>query len=427
MVLLHAMALLREQHAEWRLRAIHIDHQLQANSPQWAERCLAIAEGLRVPCSVDRVSITELRPQGLEAAARHARYASFAAQLRAGEVLLTAHHADDQLETLLIALLRGSGVAGLASMPACAPFGAGFHLRPLLAFTRADLSEWAERQAIEFIEDPSNRNRRFDRNFLRHEIVPLLKSRWPAVAHTVTRSAQHLAEADALLTDRAEEYLRQVAVGECIDADRLRELDAAKRRLVLRRWIQQRGLLLPSSRTLEALDHDMLRSSMDRAPCVRWSGGEVNRHRNLLYIDLPRCELSAASLAWPWRRELALPDRLGLLRTSVAQNSIAAHGRKNQAVLSAERLPDTLTIRFRRGGERIRLAGEKHHRELKKLLQASDVLPWWRERLPLIYADDELVAVADLWCSENFAAGAGDNAVTVEWLKRPEIYAHSSV
>lgn len=417
-VLLQAMVALRERHPHWTLRAIHVDHQLQSQSANWAAHCKAVAEALGVPCKVERVQLTDVSEQGVEAAARRARYAVFAETLQANEVLLTAHHADDQLETLLIALMRGSGMAGLAAMPLCMSFAAGAHLRPLLAFTRAELAEWATQQDIAFVEDPSNRDTRFDRNFLRHEVIPLLKSRWPSVAATVSRSAQHIAEADALLDRLAEQHLQAAAHGACLQIEPLRALDAPMRRLVLRHWIQAQGWLPPSTRALAALAHDMLQAAADRVPCARWSGVEVHRYRDSLYAVTARTEWNAErDLLWPWHSSLALPADMGCLR----MHSESPRHDRNRAILSPNRLPETLAIRFRSGGERIRLAGESHRRELKKLLHDAQVLPWWRERVPLIYAGENLAAVADLWVSEEFCAKENEPALRIVWEGRPEI------
>lgn len=411
--LLHAMVALRNEHPEWSLRAVHVDHRLQPDSAVWAQHCVALARALTVSCEVCRVQVIDTQEQGIEAAARAARYAAFAGILWPEEVLLTAHHADDQLETLLIALLRGSGVAGLASMPAAAPFAAGLHARPLLGFTRAELQAWAADRGIRYIEDPSNGDTRFDRNFLRHQVIPLLKARWPAAALSAGRAARHLAEADALLGELADADMEQTAEGECLRVSRLCTLEPARRRLVWRRWIQRRGLLPPSTSGLQALDHDMLQAAPDRNPCVRWRGVEVHRHRDLLYATSadqgPRSEI-----VWDRRLPLSLGAR-GALRLS--ELPAATPG------IAMTRLPELLMVRFRSGGERLRLPHAPHRSELKKLMQAARILPWWRDRLPLVYAADQLVAVADIWVSDEFAAAAHEERRWIVWDEHPQLFA----
>jgi tRNA(Ile)-lysidine synthase len=301
-------------------------------------------------------------------------------------------------------------------MPAKVRFAAGWHQRPLLGFVRAELSEWAARQGLSFVEDPSNRDTRFDRNFLRHEILPRLKSRWPSIAATVSRSARHLAEADGLLDELADYDLRTAVKHSCLSVTRLRELDAPRRRLLLRRWIRSRGLLLPATRTLAAMEHDLLMAADDRAPCVKWPGAQVHRHRDWLYAEAALLEIIVPELTWCWDGDITLPAELGVLRMQ------GGDPRESGPRIGTRDLPPALTIRFRQGGERIRLPGEKHRRELKKLLQSSQVLPWWRERLPLIYAGDSLVAVADLWVSNEFAAKQDEPGVKPHWEHHYGIY-----
>lgn len=416
MVLLQAMAALRVRQPQWSLRALHVDHQLQPRSAEWAEACVAAARTLDVPCEVLRVRVEDLHGEGPEAAARRARYAAFTAVLQNGEVLLTAHHADDQLETLLLALLRGSGVPGLAGMPACTPFAVGLHARPLLAFTRDDLQAWATAEGIGYVDDPSNRDTRFDRNFLRHEVIPLLKSRWPAAAHSISRSAQHLAEADGLLDEMAEADLRLCSMGDCLVVGRVRGLAPARRRLLWRHWIRRRGLPLPSTRTLQALDHDMFNAAVDRNPCVRWEGAEVRRHGELLYALSGAGVSYVQDINWPWREPLLLPASLGVLGLDSTLPSAP------RPALAAARLPEALTVRFRSGGERIRLPNAGHRSELKKLMQEAGILPWWRSRLPLIYAGEALIAVADMWISDEFAArGEDERPLWICWRGRPQL------
>lgn len=404
--LLHAMAAARALRPNWAVRAVHVDHGLQPASGGWAERCAAWAEAVDVPCTVRRVRVVDVRKQGVEAAAREARYGVLGDCLEKNEVLLTAHHADDQLETLLIALLRGAGVAGLASMPVCTPFAQGWRLRPLLGFTRQELSIWARERNIAWLEDPTNGDSRFDRNFLRHEIIPRLRERWPSVAATVSRTARHMAEADTLLDEFTDRDLQTAARGDCLAITALRELTPPRRRLTLRRWLQQRGLLLPSTSVLAALEHDMLAAADDRVPCIRWRGAEVHRYRGLLYAAPATEALRIHRYEWDWRQTLSLEGTLGELRMAPASQGLAV-----------ERLPRTLTVSFRQGGEAIQLAGETHRRKLKKLLQASDVLPWLRTRVPLVYAGEQLVAVADLWVDSSFAAKENEQTMRVEWKR----------
>lgn len=424
MVLLHVLAEVRAHNPRVQLRALHVDHQLQAQSGEWAQQCRQWAQQLQVECEVLRVAVTDIDEFGVEASARKARYAAFKTALRPGELLLTAHHADDQLETILLALMRGSGVDGLAAMPACVRFAAGWHARPLLGFTHEALHDWAQARQLPYIDDPSNSDTHFDRNFLRQEVVPLLKTRWPAIARTASRSASHLAEAQSLLDDWTETDYLLATVDDALSVDALRELPLPRRHALLRFWLQQHEVLMPSTRVLHSLEHDMLESAHDRVPYVQWHGAEVHRHRDLLYVEQPLSEWDATTqLVWDRQQELMLPSELGVL--SLSTHEIKTSVERKIHGIAHSRLPERLNVRFRDGGERIRLPGEKHHRALKKLLQESAVLPWWRERLPLVYADDKLIAVADLWISHEFAAKAGEPAVCLIWQREQNITARA--
>jgi tRNA(Ile)-lysidine synthase len=414
-VLLHALAQLRTINPSWVVRAVHIDHQLQSMSREWSVQCEQVARKLDVQIAIEPVDIERDDAQGLEAAARKTRYAVLRRGLQEGEVLLTAHHADDQAETLMLALLRGSGVQGLAAMPALKAFANGWHARPLLGFTRADIEAWAREQHINAIDDPSNALLRHDRNYLRHEVLPVLQKRWPATSANMGRSAAHLGEALGLLEEVASQDFGRCAKGPALNIQLLHTLSSARRRNLLRYWFRARGLPLPSTRKLRGLEHDLLGSDPARMPHTMWEGAHLRWHRGLLYADSadvrPRDaqQCDNLAIAWDWRDKLVVPNGLGLL-TLVPTLGPG---------LSAARLPPTVVVRFRKGGEKIRLAGRMHRHALRNLLQESDVLPWWRDSLPLIFVGKQLLAVADLCSSADYAAAPGEVAMQVQWENAP--------
>lgn len=413
-VLLHALSRAIADRPNYRMRAAHVDHQLHPDSSSWREQCGRIAQSLGIEL-VPLVVTVEASPElGPEAAARDARYAALRQILRPNEVLLTAHHADDQLETMLLALMRGAGLRGLSGVPSVQIFGGGWLARPLLEFARAELEAWAGAERLQWLEDPSNDDTRFDRNFLRHRVLPALRERWPAADHSATRSTAHLREAGRLLDVLAATDLETVAVGSCLSMTGIARLAPARRRNVLRHWIRQQGMRAPSTRKLATLERDLLVAREDRLPCVEWDGVQVRRHRGLLYCMRQRPPFEPPdTLTWNVSQVLELPAQLGRLR---AQRD-AAGG------LAATRVPKALQIHFRQGGEELQPAGDPHHRKLKKLLQDARVLPWWRDRVPLIYAADRLAAVGDLWIAEEFAARAGEDALRIVWEERPQLVA----
>ena len=420
-VLLNALAGLRSsdlwREREFDLRAIHINHQLQAASVQWSEHCLFMAEQLSIPCVTVSVDV-RVAGEGVEAAARQARYDALRPLIHAHEALLTAHHASDQLETVLLALMRGAGVVGLSGSPRVQRFGDGLLARPLLPFTRSQLESWAREEKLQWIEDPTNDSAAFDRNFLRAHVTPILEQRWPAAASSATRSAAHLAETSQLLDTLADLDLERAGVGARLDLSVIAQWPSARRRNVLRAWLKRRGIRAPTTRKLAGLEHDVLSAQTDRIPCIEIDDVVLRRHRNLLYCDPILPPLDATPLDWEIDERLQLPAALGALSMRAA-----GIGDK-QGVLSRARLPATLTVRFRKGGETLRPGARQVTKELKKLLQEFGVLPWWRARLPLIYAGDALVAVGDLWIDASFAAIDGEIGCKVVWHDKPTIQAN---
>lgn len=412
--LLHAAVRIASEQPRYRVRAVHVDHRLHPDSGRWAAQCAAVASALDVTFVPLVVDARRAMRDGLEASARQARYAALRGVLMPGETLLTAHHADDQLETMLLALMRGAGVRGLSAMPRVQPFGAAWLARPLLDFTRAQIERWVCEEGLSWIADPSNENVGLDRNYVRHRVLPALQARWPAAARSAGRSARHLAEAGHLIDALAAMDAGPATRGACLSVAALASLEPARRRSVLRYWIRQQGVRAPSTRKLAAIEHDMLMARDDRVPCALWDDAELRRHRGLLYCLPRQGQLAAGThLQWQTSGPLPLPAQLGRLRLIPA----------GQGGLAPGRLRPTLEVRFRAGGELFRPAGDAHHRKLKKLLQSSDVLPWWRDRLPLIYCDSELVAVADLWTAHEFAAAAGEPGMAVLWEDGPRIRA----
>lgn len=296
-VLLAALAELKAAGSPGRLRALHVDHQLHPDSARWQVHCAEVAASLGVDYSSEQVTVPESSGKGIEAAARTVRYEALRGHLKAGEILLTAHHADDQLETVLLALMRGSGVRGLSGMPSSAPCSSGWHQRPLLEFTRAELEVWGRERGVRWITDPANSEERYSRSVLRHAVTPVLRERWPQVATVAARSARHLAEAADLLDDLARLDLAAVGTGDCLQVAALGTLPSPRRRNLLRFWLREQGLPIPSTRKLAGLEHDMLAAREDRHPVVTWQGGEVRRRRGLLYASAlpPTAERLATS------------------------------------------------------------------------------------------------------------------------------------
>lgn len=405
-VLLHALVRLRNS-ALPSIHAVHIDHGLQEVSRAWAQHCAAVCASLNIPLTSSRVDAQPAPGESREAAARDARYRALADLIETDDVLLTAHHQDDQAETMLLQLLRGGGPHGLAGMAKCTPFSRGWHARPLLAFPRDELRSYAKKNGLRWIDDPSNTDIGFNRNYLRNTVMPLLRARWPAVSRVLTRGAAHQAEAAQLLDALAAQDLERCrgARENQLRIPALATLDAARQRNILRYWFKQLGYALPDSARLAQIQHTLLHAAPDRAPVVSWEGAELRRYRDLLYALTPLSRTQQQEWPWDVASPLQLPDGAQLIAVPTKGLGIRRESCAHRRV----------TVRLRRGGETCRPAPEAHLRPLKKLLQEQGVPPWRRACLPLVYVDDQLAAVADLWVCAPFHATADEEGIRIEW------------
>ncbi|MBJ6980445.1 tRNA lysidine(34) synthetase TilS [Luteimonas sp. MC1572] len=411
-VLLHLLAADASIRARG-LRAVHVHHGLHADADAWAVHCARACTALDVPLQVARVDVARDAGRGLEAAARAARHAAFADALGHGEVLALAHHRDDQAETFLLRALRASGPDGLASMRAWRGFAAGWLWRPLLALPRATLHAWAMRHGLAWLEDPANADPAHDRNYLRHQVMPLLRARWPEADAALARSATLSAEASDLLaqgdhaalaaardagqTDRTQ---RETAAAPPVDPGLsitvLQALPAARRARVLRAWIIELALPPLPATGVAHITADLLHARNDSVAAFAWSDAVVHAWRGRLHAGQRLPPLPADwEAGWDGRAPLPLPGGGAL------------------SLVGAECFDTPLKAHARRGGERIVLPGRTHSHALKDLLQAGALPPWQRARMPLLSAPDgTLLAAGDAVLSARLetwlrARGAG--------------------
>ena len=392
------------------LKAIHIHHGLHPDADQWAEHCQNQCDQLGIELRIERVQVAD--GDSLENQARQARYQVFESLLADGDVLLMGHHADDQAETVLQRLMRASGVRGLAGMPETRPLGKGHLLRPLLGFSRAELRAYADERGLKcglgWIEDPSNIDPRHDRNYLRAEVVPRLAERWPQAVQALSQSAEHCREAEQLCRELAELDLQRCRAGEALSVTALQRLAPHRKANLLRHWIEQHTGVLVDRRRLAQIESELVESAADAEPQLPLGESVLRRYRERLYLLPQLCSQPVdAEASWEWRLdqpqcELRLP--FGTLRAC----QLRGQG------LSC---PDgaALQVRLRQGGERIRPVGRQQSQALKKLLQQQGVPPWQRQRLPLIYAEETLVAVADLWLAEGHQAASDQLGWVFSW------------
>lgn len=391
------------------LRAIHINHGLQAAAESFEGHCRKLCESLSVPLSVANVDVN-VHGHGVEGAARNARYAAFYATLPVGDTLWLAQHRDDQTETFLLAALRGSGLRGLAGMPFRREAYGISVLRPWLAAEQAELEAAAELLDLRWCEDPTNKDIRFDRNYLRHQILPALRARWAAADAALANSAAHASEADAVLSEYLDAELSELVNDEGqVDVSMLSQRSRPRQRLLVRTLCQSLGLPTPPQKRLESL-LDQLSAKVDAAVCVEWPGAQARLWRRKLYLMAPLEPLVPWKANWDGQTPLETPlGTLGWLVPSplFSQLSFQKLNFHSQSFhhQSFQKLSfQQLTVTWRQGGEVIQLP-KRGRRDLKRLLQEANVPPWERERLVVIMQAEACIGVISppaqlLWQAE---------------------------
>ena len=397
-----------------KLRAVHVDHGLQAAAASFREACASLCADLNVPLTIIAAAVQMTPGASLEAAARDARYAALAAQLRPGECLLTAHHSEDQAETLLLQGLRGAGLKGMSAMPICRPLGQGWHLRPVLEVPRGELLALAARSGgdIDCVIDPMNEDLRFDRSYLRRQVWPLIEARWPGAAGALSRTARHVADAQELLDRAAAEHVARLRDGAALSVPGLRALDPSERINAVRWWLCDAEAEPPSTARLTEALRQMLEAQSDKTPAIVWGNHALRRYRQRVFLTEahpPRLEGVRR-----WRVEagsaIDLAPRLGRLRWVAQRGGI-----------DAARTPDTVTVRPREGGETLKPAACAKTHTVQHLCQSHGVLPWLRDALPFVLADGTLIAIADLWLDARWRAPSSEAGLAVVWEQGPII------
>jgi len=403
-VLLDILAQLRLP-LKFQLSALYVNHQISPNAPAWGRFCAELCRHCGVPYAEETVTLERHSGASLEALARAARYRAFARCDT--DFMVLAQHLDDQAETLLLQLLRGAGLKGLSAMPEARGMPAASRiLRPLLDISRDAIVEYAQRRKLAWIEDESNRDVAFDRNFLRHDVLPVLDKRFPAYRETFARSARHFAEAANLLDELAEIDAAGTIQENRLDVAALRRLSPARAKNLLRHYLDKQGMLMPSAVRLDNLLRQLTDARPDARIHIRQGEFELRRYRDVAYALRPIDEKTPEfSQPWQFEAELALPyGRLSFERRQGAGISLAR--------LRAA----PVTVRYRRGGERLRPECGRPTRSLKNLLQETAVPPWQRERLPLVFCGDELVFVPEVGIACAYRANPDEEGMLAKFI-----------
>ncbi|MDD5385034.1 MAG: tRNA lysidine(34) synthetase TilS [Gallionella sp.] len=419
----------------WQLSALHVHHGISPNADAWADFCIGLCAQHAIPLHIEHVDIAPLRKHGIEAAARKLRHAAFARQ--ACDFVALAHHADDQAETLLLQLLRGAGVKGAAAMPVLSlmeplairlscqetpaeslvmskrPLLADREdspslLRPLLHCSRQEILAYAAAHQLQWIEDESNADDSYPRNFLRHRVLPLLSEKFPAYRDTLTRSAQHFAEASELLDELAQQDAAQAIHDDTLAVAALQTLNQPRAKNLLRYFMHSIGAPMPQTVQLDDMLHQLCGAREDAAVCIAYGDWQVRRYQGRVYALRALGEFDR-SLVLPWHGEAeldwpALAARLCFNQTQGVGISL----------VKLRHAP--VTLRLRSGGETVRPNPHAATRTLKNLLQEHHVPPWQRDRLPLLYCGEELVCIPGVAVAAEYQASADEAGISLGLL-----------
>ena len=399
----------------FRLSCVHVNHGISPSAGRWAAFCARLCKRHKIALAVHAVDIEPYRAEGIEAAARRARYAIYAGQKDADFIVL-GQHLDDQAETLLLQLLRGAGVRGGAAMPLTRALGragpaqagrAPTILRPMLGISRGQIEAYARSRKLKWVEDESNADTRYDRNYLRHRVLPVIAQAFPGYRATLARAARHLAEASQILDQQAEADAKRVSKRNTLALAPLRRLGEARAKNLLRWLLQRQGAMAPEADRLQEGLRQLFEAGDDASVRVALGGIELRRYAEHAYLLAALPELPAAfRREWDGTRVWPLPELGGVLRFT----------RGMGAGLACKHVRDLgLNLRLRRGGEKLRLRAQGATRSMKNLLQEARLPPWERERLPLVYCGDTLVAVPGLGVASGWEAGAGEAGWLISW------------
>jgi tRNA(Ile)-lysidine synthase len=389
--------------------AVHVNHGIHPYADRWQQHCLALCRQLDIELTCLEIKPDKRSGKGLEAEARHLRYQAISAMLDSADCLLTAHHADDQAETLLLNLMRGSGVEGLTAMPVSRPLGEGFLQRPLLHFKTSALKDYLRDNGLEWIDDPSNQSMTHDRNFVRHEVIPLLERRWPGVSQRLLLTQEAMSDARLLLEDLADGYLAARLDNpfvleldrQCLDRPELL-------RLVIRHWIKQSGAPGIPAYKLGTLCDQVRHHGSGGKISLHWDGWSLRFYRDRLWLQPDPAIGACPAKNWPDDRDWV--D----LGTDAGRLSLVSAGGAGD--VTGAGLPEgDFVVGNRTKLEENTIYRDGVHKRLKNLFQQAGIPHWLRDAIPICSLDGELAAVGD-WClSERFTRWLADNAVSLNW------------
>jgi len=409
--LLHALSKIYPQ-LDVPVSAVHVNHGIHPEADHWQLECEKFCRQHGIELTCLRIKLKNCSGKGQEAEARHLRYEAIASLLEPADCLLTAHHADDQAETLLLNLMRGSGVDGLSGMPESRPLGRGFLQRPLLRFKNSALRDYLHQNEIEWTEDPSNQHLNHDRNFVRHEVIPLLERRWPEVSQRLLLTREAMSDARHLLERLADEYLELNLVHPFVlHITAQCRANAELFKLLIRRWMKESDATGIPVYQLDSFCEQARRTGNDHNIAVHWDGWILRWYKNRLWLHTAKEILPCPAVKWPkGQSEIDLGRDAGRL----VLKSIDPPASRLEAFMGVS--PDgEFSVGGRSNMEASVISQGGHHKSLKNLFQAADIPPWLRDSIPLCKLEGELVAMGDWYINEQFAAWLSENGLSLSW------------
>jgi tRNA(Ile)-lysidine synthase len=405
-VLLHLFYLNKDE-IKQDIEVLYVNHGLQKESSKWGDFC-------EEQCRLYGLTFTQLLikedcPKGVsvEAWAREKRYSIIEEVMNESDVLFTAHHQDDQVETFFMQALRGAGARGLASMPIVKLVNDVFHSRPLLNYSREILQRFAEENNLIWQDDESNMDCRYDRNYIRHKIIPVVEERWPSYRETISRLINHQQEYKVLLDDLASNDLDHTQHNESmvLDLEKIKCLSDERQKNLILYWLSKSKLDLPGSRNLAQIILDIICSPVDKSPCVTWKNTEVRRYKNLLYAS-KKTQEHDITVELTWKPEQAL---------NVLNETLTAKPGNGKGISKLKTKDADFVIRYRRGGEKIHPNNMEHLKTVKQLFQEKSVIPWLRDRIPLVYINEKLAVIPGFCVDKSFSANLDEPSWDICW------------
>ena len=420
-VLLHALVKLK--HAKSipnPITVCHVNHGLSENAEKWQNFAKETCQKLKIPFVAHQVDIQPQAQQSLEALARDARYRVLQSLYKEQTLIVTGHHRDDQAETFLLALKRGSGLKGLSAMSVETTQGKDIFIRPLLSVSRTDIVSYAKEHKLEWIEDESNIDIQFDRNFIRQKIMPLLSERWPSITQTINRSSSHCLEGQLLLDELAKDDLANCLLHEkCLSVSELTKLSVARFNNAVRYFLAQQHYLMPSTEQLSQVRYQLL-ANENRNPAIKVAKNYLRRYKDALYLtpdyeDVSQWQQRIDCINQPSLNTSALielPDGLGNIAFTNNQH-LELTNSEQRIILPT--IKQKVTLSFCHNNPTCLPDYRNHSRSLKKILQELNISPWQRKRIPFLFYDDLLVAVIGYFVCKPFIPNENDPNISVTW------------